>query len=556
MKSKVITKRGAELIRDPVLNKGTAFSRDERDAFGLHGLLPATVTTIENQHDRMYSSLARSSPLDTYVDLAALHDRNETLFYRVLMDHLDEFMPIVYTPTVGLATERFSKVFRRGRGIWITPDMAGSIADVIRDATAQRDIRLMVVTDSESILGIGDQGAGGMAISVGKLALYVAGAGFDPATTLPVCIDVGTNNEELLDDPLYLGWRERRLTGDAYDAIVDEFVSAVQTGLPQALLQWEDFRKDTAARLLTKHRHHVLSFNDDIQGTGAIAYAAVQSALAITGENIRDARVVIHGAGAAGLGMYRQVLVGMQDAGLAPDDARARIAVLDSRGLLVNDNAIRDAYKSEMALSVDAAKANGIADEAERHLHAVVERFEPNVIIGASGQAGAFDETLVRSMAAKVERPIILPFSNPTSISEAEPKDLLTWTDGRALIATGSPFDPVELGERRYEIGQGNNVFIFPGLGLGAVATQSKSVSDLMATSAANALALAVTEEERQRGLIFPAVTRLREVTLQVARAVARQAADEGLARIELDEALRFIDEERWDPEYVPYAAG
>ncbi len=325
MKSKVITKRGAALIRDPILNKGTAFSAEERDIFGLRGLLPATVTNIENQRDRMYSSLSRSSPLDTYVDLAALYDRNETLFFRVLMDYLDEFMPIIYTPTVGLATQYYSKVFRRGRGIWITPDMAGSIAKVLEDVTAERDIRLMVVTDSESILGIGDQGAGGMAISVGKLALYVAGAGFDPATTLPICLDVGTNNGELLEDPLYLGWRERRLTGDAYDTIVDEFVEAVKTVLPHALLQWEDFRKDTAARLLTKHRDHVLSFNDDIQGTGAIAYAAVQSALATTGENIRDARVVIHGAGAAGLGMYRQVLVGMQDAGLPRRKRRAAL---------------------------------------------------------------------------------------------------------------------------------------------------------------------------------------------------------------------------------------
>lgn len=556
MKSKVITKRGRDLIRDPKLNKGSAFSDEERDLFGLRGLLPSKVTDIENQRDRMYSSLSRSSPMETYIDLAALYDRNETLYFRVLMDYLDEFMPIVYTPTVGLATQHYSRVFRGGRGLWITPDMAGSIAKVLEAATANYDIRLMVVTDSESILGIGDQGAGGMAISVGKLSLYVAGAGFDPASTLPVCLDVGTNNGELLEDPLYLGWRQRRLTGDAYDAIVDEFVEAVKTVLPHALLQWEDFSKDTAARLLTKHRDHVLSFNDDIQGTGAIAYAAVQSALATTGGSIRDARVVIHGAGAAGLGMYRQVLVGMQDAGLDPAEAKNRLAVLDSRGLLVNDNALRDAYKSEMALSIDAAKANGLADDADRGLHSVVRAFNPNVIIGASGQAGAFDEALVREMAGKIDRPIILPFSNPTSISEARPEDLLRWTDGRALVATGSPFDPVQLGDRRFEIGQGNNVFIFPGLGLGAVATESTAVSDLMATAAANALAKTVSDEERERGLIFPAVTRLREVTLEVARAVATQAAEEGLAQIGLDAALDFINNERWEPEYVPYSAG
>lgn len=547
------SKRGKDLIHDPLLNKGSAFTPEERDALGLHGLVPPMQNTLEQQARRAHNSLLRlTEPLDKYVGLSAIQERNEHLFYRILMDHMTEYMPIVYTPTVGLATQNFSQVFQRGRGVWINPGMRGNIAEVLRTAMGDRDIRLIVATDNESILGIGDQGAGGMAISVGKLALYVAGAGIDPAATLPISLDVGTNNEALLDNDLYLGWPERRLSGEAYDTFISEFAEAVRTVFPDALLQWEDFRKDNALAILENHRDNILSFNDDIQGTGAVALAGLFSALRISGERLEEQRIVIHGAGAAGLGIARQIKAALAESGLDPTAIHKCLAVLDSRGLLVDDQPLSDDYKAELAWEAELAEEYGLSDALHRQLEDVVAQYQPTVLIGTSGQAGAFTERMARTMMVQTARPIIMPFSNPTDYSEAKPEDLLNWTDGKALIATGSPFAPVNFGGQLYKIGQGNNVFIFPGLGLGALLGNSTVVTDDMVSAAAKAVADAMTEQELSDGMLYPEIARLREVTKQVAHAVACKAIDDGFSNSSKATITHAIENDLWQPDYRP----
>jgi len=551
------TKRGKELIHDPLLNKGSAFTAKERDELGLHGLLPPMQNTLEQQARRAHNSLLRlSEPLDKYVGLSAIQERNEHLFYRILMDHMTEYMPIVYTPTVGLATQNFSQVFQRGRGMWINPGMRGNIANVLRTAMGDRDIRLIVATDNESILGIGDQGAGGMAISVGKLALYVAGAGINPAATLPISLDVGTNNEALLEDDLYLGWPERRLTGQAYDDFIGEFVDAVREVFPNALLQWEDFRKDNALEILEHHRADILSFNDDIQGTGAVALAGLFSGLRISGGEFTEQRIVIHGAGAAGLGIARQIKAALAEMGLSAEQIHQRLAVLDSRGLLVDDQPLSDAYKTELAWEAELARQHDLTDPLHRQLEDVVAKYKPTVLIGTSGQAGAFTENIARTMLSVTERPIILPFSNPTDRAEATPSDLLHWTDGKALVAAGSPFEPVNYGGRIFKIGQGNNVFIFPGLGLGALLANSTVVTDEMVSAGSQAVANAMTEQELADGMLYPEISRLREVTKQVAHAVACKAIDDGIANASQEAIESALENELWQPDYPEITAG
>lgn len=545
--------RGHALMREPLLNKGSAFSPEERELLGLSGLLPPACNTQDQQAVRFYERLSGiADPLARYRELAGLQDRNEHLYYRILLDHLAELMPVVYTPTVGLATQKFSEVFQRGRGVWITPADRGRIRSVLESAAEGRNVRLAVVTDNESILGIGDQGAGGMAISVGKLALYTAGAGIDPAETLPVSLDVGTNNRGLLQNDMYLGWCSERMRGEAYQLLLDEFVDAFADLFPQALIQWEDLRKDNALAVLERYRRQTLSFNDDIQGTGAVAVAGIFSALRIRRQDLGAQRIVIHGAGAAGLGIARQIKAALRLEGVLENELHQRLAVLDSNGLLVDDRPSADAYKAELAWPEGWAREQGIGDD--RSLEATVVRFRPTVLIGTSGQAGAFHESVVRTMAAADDQPVIMPMSNPTANSEAVPGDLLRWTDGRALVATGSPFDPVEFAGRTIHIGQGNNVFVFPALGLGSLLAQAREVTDEMITRAAEALAEQVTEAELARGQLYPDVGRLRDITAAGAAAVCAEAHAQGVAEAERPaDYLTAARDAMWQPDYPSF---
>jgi len=541
--------RAAALLAHPMFNKSSAFSPEERRAFELEGLLPHAVSTMEQMARRAYGHISRKAdPLERYIGLVQLQDRNEHLFYRVLMDHLEEFLPIVYTPTVGLASKRYSHIFRRGRGIWITPDHRGRIAQVLRHYR-YRSVRLLVVTDNEAILGIGDQGAGGMVIPIGKLAIYSAAAGIHPAETLPVSLDVGTDNRELLAEDLYMGWRQPRLRGRAYDELLAEFVEAVAEVFPGALLQWEDFSKEVAFNLLGRYRERLLSFNDDIQGTGAMTLAGLLAACRAAGSELARQRVVIVGGGAAGIGIALQLRSALAEAGLAGEDLIRAVAVLDSRGLLVEDRPHLDAYKRQLAWPAELVAGQGLGED--RSLPAVVAALHPTALIGTSGQPGLFDRALVTELAGHTERPIIFPLSNPTDNAEAHPGDLLAWTDGRALVATGSPFAPVVHGGREHRIGQGNNAFIFPGIGLGALVAEARQISEGTFAAASRALAREVSAEELSHGQLFPAIHRLRPVTRTIALAVARQVRDEGLAPERTDDELEAaLDREIWEPEY------
>jgi len=542
---------GTSLLRYPLYNKGTGFNLEERQRFGLEGLLPAQINDIDTQAERVYRSIMfNQDPVGRHIGLAALQDRNEHLFYKVLALNLEELMPIVYTPTVGKASQYFSRVFRRARGIWITPDHAGRIEDILRRAAPFSDVKLMVVTDNEAILGIGDQGAGGMAISVGKLSLYCAGAGIHPAKTLPISLDVGTENEALLEDPLYLGWRERRLRGEKYLALLDEFVSAAKKVFPDVIIQWEDFRKDNALMILNRYQQQVPSFNDDIQGTGAVAYACMHAACRITGTDITDSRVLIYGAGAAGYGIAKKILGGLQSLGLEGNALKQSVLAMDSRGILSDKREFTD-YKSELAWPEKMAAGLNLKDDERGRLASVISAFKPNVLIGTSGQADSFDEESVRAMASNTGRPVILPMSNPTSISEAIPENVLRWTDGRALVATGSPFDAVPMRGGSQRIGQANNVFIFPGLGLGTIVSGATEVTDGMISASAQALAGSISDEELAAGCLMPEVSRLWDICGNVAVAVAKCAVDDGVApEIAEEEIAAKVEAYRWTPVY------
>ncbi len=543
--------RKHELLNAPLVNKSTAFTTHERQALGLDGILPPVVSTIEQQADRAYHNIARKTDaLERYIGMGALQERNEVLFYRVLLDHIEELMPIVYTPTVGEACRRFSHIFRRARGVWITPAHRGRIADVLANASPG-DTRLIVVTDNERILGLGDQGAGGMGIPIGKLALYVACAGIHPSQVLPVSLDVGTDNAELLADPLYVGHRAPRLRGAEYESLVEEFVTAITHRFPRALLQWEDFKKNNAIALHERYRHRLASFNDDIQGTAAIGLAAVIAAGRASGTQLTDQRVCIMGAGAAGVGIAQLLADALRRAGKSEAQIKASIAVLDSRGLLVGDDPHRDAHKQAFAWSHDLAATYGLDPSKQIGLAEVVAGMKPTVLIGTTGTPGAFDEAVVRTMAKHVTRPAIFPLSNPTSKSEATVADLVRWTNGRALVATGSPFAPVVHDGQRIETAQANNVYIFPGVGLGAMVAEVREVTDSMFSAAANAVADMVDGTDFARGALLPRLTRLREVSRAVARAVAVEAAHAGVGRAMSDAELdRELDLAMWRPTY------
>ncbi len=547
-----VHERGRALLCNSLLNKGTAFTDEERDTLGLRGLLPQNPTPMAIQAARAFGNISRKSdPLERYIGMAALQDRNETLFYRVLGEHVEELMPIVYTPTVGEACKFFSQIFRRGRGIWITPDDSGRIDQVLANAGSD-DVRLIVVTDNERILGLGDQGAGGMGIPIGKLSLYTLGAGIHPSQTLPVSLDVGTDNQELLENELYVGWRHPRLRGQRYYDLVEEFVDAVMKRFPKALLQWEDFKKANAFTLLGKYRKRLCSFNDDIQGTAAVALAGIFAVVRKRNAELTAQRVVILGAGAAGVGIGHQVRDAFQRAGLRGADLTRAVAVLDSRGLIVDSRDFRDEYKREFAWPEEMVRELGLNPEQPIELEDVVKAFKPSVLIGTSGQPGVFTEPLVREMAEHCDAPAIFPFSNPTSKSEATPEDLLRWTDGRALVATGSPFDPVKLPNgRQVRIAQGNNVYVFPGVGLGALVSEAREVTDSMFTVAAHTLASELTDEDLHEGALFPRLHRLREITKKIACAVVKEAGERKVGRVFDEDAISdAVSQAMWEPEY------
>jgi malic enzyme len=545
--------RGTRLLRHPMYTKGTAFNAQERKDFGLEGLLPNAVSTIEQQERRVYANISRKTePLEKYIGLAALQDRNEHLFYRLLIDHVEEYLPIVYTPTVGRACQEFSHIFRRARGLWITPAHRGRIYEILGNAPFD-DVRLIVVTDNERILGLGDQGAGGMGIPIGKLALYTTAAGIHPSHTLPISLDVGTDNESLLKDELYLGWRLPRLRGPEYDSLVEEFVQAVKKRFPKALLQWEDFKKVNAFRLLDRYRKVIACFNDDIQGTSAVATAGIMAGCRATGIPFKDQRVVILGAGAAGVGIARLLRDTFRRAGLEGENLIRAIANLDSQGLVADDGEINDVHKKDFAWPAALAEKMGLKKGSPRDLLAVVRALKPTVLIGTSAQPGTFTEAIVREMAKHVERPVIFPMSNPTSKSEAKPVDLVAWTNGRALIATGSPFDPVPYEGRMITIGQGNNVFIFPGVGLGALVAEAKEITDAMFAVAAQRLADEVKASDLASGSLFPSATEIRRISARIAEDVVAEARNSGVGRQIPDaEIPKAVAAMIWDPAYLP----
>ncbi|MCA8961104.1 MAG: NAD-dependent malic enzyme [Planctomycetes bacterium] len=548
-----VSSKGAVLMLDPFTNKGTAFTEEERRELELEGLLPPAVCTIEQQLERAYENYqSKTTPLGRYIHLTSLHDRNEVLYYRLIQEHIEEMMPIVYTPVVGEACQKFSHIYRKPRGLYITYEQRDRIETILANAQIVNP-SIIVVTDGERILGLGDQGAGGMGIPIGKLSLYTLCAGISPFSTLPITLDVGTDNEERLADPLYLGMRHRRIRGAEYQAFIDAFVAAVKKVFPQVVLQWEDFLKGNAIRQLDRFRDELCTFNDDIQGTAGVTVAGLFSALRITRRHFRDQRVVFAGAGAAAQGIGDLIVAAFREAGLTREEAIRRVWTVDSRGLVTDDRPGLEDFKATYARPVGESVEYRCGDRSHITLRETIENVEPTILIGTSGTPGLFDEAVVRAMSAVNERPIIFPLSNPTSKSECTAEQAIHWSDGRAIVATGSPFDPVEHHGRRFRIGQGNNVFIFPGVGLGLTVARASRVSDAMFLQAAKALAEQVTPRDLEECAVYPALGRIRECSRAVACATIRQAVAEGFAdgRVLID-LERNVDQAMWRPEYLP----
>jgi malate dehydrogenase (oxaloacetate-decarboxylating) len=546
---------GVALLRLPLINKGTGFTEEERVALGLDGLLPPIVNGLEQQVERiMLGYHDQTSDLAKYQYLRALQDRHETLFYATLVSHLEEMLPIVYTPTVGDAVKKFHLLYQTPRGISLSARNIGRATQCIQNYPFE-DVRMIVATDASAILGIGDQGYGGLAISIGKLALYTAGGGVAPVNTMPVVLDVGTERTDLRSDPFYLGVRERRLKGDEYLAFIDEFVAAVKGRWPRAVIQWEDLAKDTAFTVLERFRKVTPSFNDDIQGTGAVALAGVLSACRIRGERLKDQRVVIHGAGAGGIGVTMAIWRGMIADGATPEEARARVYVLDSKGLLTGDREMED-YKRLFAHPRASIAAWPSASGAPE-LFETVEQARATVLLGLSGQPRAFDRRVVESMAKNTARPVIFALSNPTSSAEAIPSDVLAWTRGAALVATGSPFAPVTVEGKAVPIGQGNNAFIFPGLGFGAILSAATEITDGMVQDAT--YALVDFTKEHYPELLYPPVSELQRVSKRVAERVYLRAVKDGVATAPArtaSEVRAYVEAKFYRPEYLPVVRG
>ncbi len=549
--------RGQQVLTDPLLNKGSYFTIEERASLGLVGLLPHGVSTLEEEVARSLDSYRRKpDDMERYLFLLGLLNRNETLFYKLLAENLTEMLPIVYTPTVGLACQRLSHIMRRARGVYIHPDNIGAVDQIFGNVPLPH-VQLMVVTDGERILGLGDLGADGMGIPVGKVSLYVAAGGLHPAICLPVCLDVGTNRPELREDPLYLGCRRPRLEGADYDRFIERFVLGVRRSFPDALIQWEDFGKNKAFRILERYRERALCFNDDIQGTGATACAAIMTAMRITGERLADQRVVIVGFGQAGSGTALQIRAALEAEGLSSEEARRRIFPIEVNGLLVDDQEGLDERERFYAQPRATVADWPVADPARIGLLDVVRNARATVLVGYTATRGLFDATILQAMADNASRPVILALSNPTAKTECTPEEAVRLTGGRALVATGSPFPPVHWQGRSIVTSQCNNLYMFPGVGLGALVARASKVTDRMFIAAARALSAMVTPAEEQRGLLLPSMNEIREVAVRVALAVAKEARDSGVGRLLDDAELEaLIRHAQWKPGFVPYRAG
>jgi malate dehydrogenase (oxaloacetate-decarboxylating) len=545
---------GRELLEDPLVNKGLAFSEAERGELGLSGLLPPQVLTAEEDVGLAYEQYQqKTTDLERYIFLGSLQDRNETLFFRLVVEHLTEMTPIVYTPVVGSAVERYSHIWRRARGVFLVPSQQDRIESILRAAPNREHVEAIVVTDAEAILGIGDQGAGGMAISIGKLALYTACGGIAPEATLPVMLDVGTDNEERLRDPLYLGWRHPRLRGQSYDDFVAAFVAAVAKVFPRALLQFEDFGTLDARALLERYREQLCTFNDDIQGTGAVTLASLIAAANVTGSKVSAQDVVIFGGGSGGTGIADQIVAKSIDEGLSEAAARARIWLVGRHGLMLsNMEEPKFPYRKKYYQPEERVKGWKLSNAGSVSLADVVHNLHPAVLIGTSAITGAFNREIVSEMASYAERPVVFPLSNPATKCEAAPRDLIEWSDGRALIAAGSPFPDVQYGDRRIRVSQCNNAFIFPGVALGVLAAGVRHISDSMLMAAATALAECSPSRHDRNAPLLPSIEEVRQVSHQVAIAVGLEAQREGLAAKTTPEQLeRAVTAKMWTPRYA-----
>lgn len=545
---------GFELLFEPILNKGTAFSEDERMKFGLLGLLPPHVETLEEQTSRAYEALqAEPTDIEKHIYLRSLQDTNETLFYNLTITHVQEIMPLIYTPTVGAACEQFSEIYRHPRGLFIPWPHRNDIDEILGNAIND-SVEAIVVTDGERILGLGDQGAGGMGIPIGKLSLYSAAGGVDPRVTLPILLDVGTNNQERLDDPLYIGWRHKRISGDDYFEFVDKFVQAVKRKWPDVLLQFEDFAQPHAEPLLVKYRDQLCTFNDDIQGTAAVAVGTLLAACKIMDKPLKKHRIAFLGAGSAGAGIAEQLILVLKDEGLSETEARERVFMVDRFGLLHSE--MDGLMDFQQRLAHDHAKVSGWASAADGTISLldVMKSAKPTILIGVSGQGGLFTEEIIREMNKHTERPIVFPLSNPTSKAEAVPNDIIEWTDGNALVATGSPFEPVVHNGESHQIAQSNNTYIFPGVGLGVLACGARRVTDAMFMAAARALGDLSPALEDHHASLLPPISGIRDVSLAVARAVALQAQKDGVAPVCSSEDLeKLLADKFWTPSYESF---
>lgn len=550
-----VTKRGMDILRDPILNKGTAFSLQERDEFALHGLIPTTVETLEQQVVRCLDAYsAKEDPLEKHIYLRALQDRNEVLFYRFIIDNLVHILPIIYTPVVGQACEMFSHIYRQPRGVFLSYPERDKLDSIIQNIASTRSTKVIVVTDGERILGLGDQGAGGLGIPIGKLSLYTSCGGIHPSNTLRIILDVGTNNKERLDDPEYIGWRHARISGKEYDDFVDQFVQSIKRHMPHVLLQFEDFAQQHAYPLLERYKNQLCTFNDDIQGTASVAVAAILAATRVTNTPLKEHRVALLGAGSAGCGISEQLVHAMMNQGLSEEEARSRFYLVDRYGLLHDEMTDLLPFQKGFVRSSTSLQNWKLEKKGEITLTDVINNAQPTILLGVSGQPNQFKEAMIKTMLSYCERPIIFPLSNPTSRAEAIPQDLLNWTAGKALIATGSPFEPVVINGHKIEIAQCNNSYIFPGVGLGVVAGQAKRVTDLMMMAAAVALSELAPAIRTGEGRLLPELNSIREVSQHIARAVILQGIKEGhiepMNNNKIDDSIKRT---MWTPQYEPY---